>query len=133
MKFFTPEEANEALDVVRPLVERLVERRRAFLEHDGELERYREKIATNGGGLDHRRFHELQEAAGEDADEIARSLEAIGALGVQVKDLDRGLVDFPCQRPDGETVLLCWRLGEGDVAYWHAVEDGFAGRKPLPF
>ncbi len=133
MKFFTPAEANEALEVVRPLVERLVERRRSFLEHDGELERYREKITTNGGGLDHRRFHELQEAASEEAEEIARSLEAITALGVQVKDADRGLVDFPSRHPRGDPVLLCWRLGEREVGYWHGVEDGFAGRKPLPF
>jgi hypothetical protein len=133
VKIFTPAEANEALEVVRPLVERLVERRRSFLERDGELEAYREKIATNGGGLDHRRFVELQEGAGADAEEIARSLEAITALGVQVKDPDRGLVDFPARHPDGDAVLLCWRLGEGEVAYWHGVEDGFAGRKPLPF
>ncbi len=133
MKFFTPAEANEALEVVRPLVERLVERRRSFLEHDGELDGYREKIAANGGGLDHRRFHDLQEAASEEAEEIARSLEAIAALGVQVKDPDRGLVDFPSRHPDGETVLLCWRLGEEEVAHWHALDAGFAGRKPLPF
>jgi hypothetical protein len=133
VKFFTPAEANEALGVVRPLVERLVERRRSFLEHDAELDRYRAKIATNGGGLDHRRFHELQEAAGEEAEEIARSLEAITALGVQVKDPDRGLVDFPARNPDGDPVLLCWHVGEGEVAYWHGLEDGFAGRKPLPF
>ena len=47
-----------------------------------------------------------------------------------VKDLDRGLVDFPALR-DGEEVLLCWQVGEGEVAYWHGLEEGFAGRKPL--
>ena len=52
------------------------------------------------------------------------------ALGVLVKDLDRGLVDFPALR-DGEEVLLCWQVGEGEIAYWHGLEEGFAGRKPL--
>jgi hypothetical protein len=52
---------------------------------------------------------------------------------VQVKDLDEGLIDFPAKHPGGDTVLLCWRLGETDVAYWHGLEEGFAGRKPLPF
>jgi hypothetical protein len=50
---------------------------------------------------------------------------------VQVKDLDRGLVDFPALH-DGEEVLLCWQVGEDEVAYWHGVDEGFAGRKPLP-
>jgi hypothetical protein len=53
-------------------------------------------------------------------------------LGVLVKDLDRGLVDFPALR-EGEEVLLCWEVGEDEVAFWHGIEEGFAGRKPLPF
>jgi hypothetical protein len=57
-------------------------------------------------------------------------VERLQALGVQVKDLDRGLVDFPALR-DGEEVLLCWQVGEEVVAYWHGVDEGFAGRKPL--
>jgi hypothetical protein len=61
-------------------------------------------------------------------------VEELDALGLQVKDLDRGLIDFPAQHPaSGETVLLCWELGEDSVAYWHGLEDGYAGRKPLPF
>ena len=64
-----------------------------------------------------------------------RSLDfgAIGevqAMGVLVKDLDTGLVDFPATR-DGEDILLCWQLGEDEVAYWHGLEDGYAGRQPL--
>ena len=56
----------------------------------------------------------------------------IHELGAIVKDPDEGLVDFPA-RHDGEDVLLCWRVGEDEVAWWHTLEDGFAGRKPLPF
>jgi len=65
-------------------------------------------------------------------DSVFSVLRAVYAeLGVEVKDLDEGLVDFPALRR-GETVLLCWRLGEDDVGYWHTVQEGFAGRRPLP-
>ena len=57
-------------------------------------------------------------------------MNAIHERGVIVKDLDTGLVDFPALR-DGEEILLCWRLGEDEVAYWHGLEEGFAGRKRL--
>jgi hypothetical protein len=131
MRHFTPEEANAELETVRPLVEQLVARRR---EHVAALERQEElesKIRGNGGGMPPA---DLAAAAAE-VDELARGLaslvDEITALGVQVKDLDEGLVDFPALR-HGETVLLCWRLGEDEIAYWHRVEDGFAGRRPLP-
>jgi hypothetical protein len=52
-------------------------------------------------------------------------------LGVQVKDLDRGLVDFPALRSNGEEVLLCWQVGEDEIGFWHGLEEGFSGRKPL--
>ncbi|MGH3050300.1 MAG: DUF2203 domain-containing protein [Gaiellaceae bacterium] len=131
MRHFTPEEANAALVEVRPLVERLVARRRdhvAALARQEELER---KIRGNGGGMPPA---ELAAAAAE-VDSIARDLaktvDEIGSHGAQVKDLDEGLIDFPALR-DGETVLLCWLLGEDEIAYWHPVEDGFAGRRELP-
>ena len=57
-------------------------------------------------------------------------MNAIHTQGAIVKDLDEGLVDFPAVR-DGEEILLCWRLGEEEVAYWHGLEEGFAGRQPL--
>jgi hypothetical protein len=58
-------------------------------------------------------------------------VDEIGTHGAQVKDLDSGLIDFPALRR-GETVLLCWQLGEDEIAWWHSVDDGFAGRRPLP-
>jgi hypothetical protein len=58
-------------------------------------------------------------------------IDEIGEHGAEVKDLDEGLIDFPALRR-GETVLLCWQLGEDRIGYWHTVEDGFAGRQPLP-
>ena len=64
------------------------------------------------------------------ATQIAKEIGEIQAMGVLVKDLDTGLVDFPATR-DGEDILLCWQLGEDEVAYWHGLEDGYAGRQPL--
>lgn len=131
MRHFTPDEANAALEHVRPLVERMVERRRehvAALERQEELEGH---IRGNGGGIPPA---ELAEAAAEVERlerELARVVDEVVELGIQVKDLDDGLIDFPALR-HGETVLLCWRLGEPEIGYWHTVDGGFAGRRPLP-
>ena len=99
-----------------------------------ELEDVQALVAGNGGSLDPGRVGELQEAVARAAAGLAAIVGQINDLGVEVKDLDRGLVDFPARHPEnGDTVLLCWELGEPDVAFWHSPEDGFAGRKPLPF
>lgn len=131
MRHFTPEEANAELEHVGPLVEQLVETRQehvAALERQEELER---KIKGNGGGIPPA---ELASATAE-VDGVARRLaqlvDEITSHGAQVKDLDSGLIDFPA-RHHGETVLLCWHVGEDEIAWWHRVEDGFAGRRPLP-
>jgi hypothetical protein len=60
------------------------------------------------------------------------ALEELSDRGVVLRDLEKGLVDFPSRRPSGRVVLLCWYLGEDDLAWWHLPEDGFAGRRPLP-
>ncbi|HEY7562393.1 MAG TPA: DUF2203 domain-containing protein [Gaiellaceae bacterium] len=134
MRFFTPEEANRELAVLRPLVERLVEERRALASLMEELEQERAVVAGNGGSLEPGRLPGLQDAASGAAAGLTKLMEEIDGLGVQVKDLDRGLMDFPARHPEtGEPVLLCWELGEAAVAYWHGLEEGFAGRKPLPF
>jgi hypothetical protein len=133
MRVFTEEEANDALTIVRPLVERLVQARKRFVHVAGRLEEVEGTVSGNGGGLDPERVRELQERAAEAAADLAAIVGELEEVGVQVKDLDEGLIDFPARHPGGDTVLLCWRLGEGDVAYWHGLEEGFAGRKPLPF
>jgi hypothetical protein len=61
---------------------------------------------------------------------VKDAMDEIDAMGVQVKDLDIGLLDFPCE-VDGEIILLCWKLGENAIAHWHGVSEGFAGRKPI--
>ena len=62
---------------------------------------------------------------------LAKLVDEIAGHGAEVKDLDSGLIDFPALRK-GETVLLCWQLGEDEIAFWHRIDDGFAGRRPLP-
>jgi hypothetical protein len=132
VRHFTPEEANEALAQVRPLVAKLVDERRAHVEALERQEELESRIRGNGGGIPPAELAEAAAEVGRHARELARSVDDIVALGVEVKDLDEGLVDFPALRGD-ETVLLCWQLGEDEVGYWHSQEDGYAGRRPLPF
>ena len=130
-RYFTAEEANEALATVRPLAEKLVAHRRALREAQERRAELVRSIAGNGGALDARRVAALAAQVNREAEAVARSVIQIQELGVLVKDLDRGLVDFPALRGE-EEVLLCWEVGEDEVGYWHGLEEGFAGRRPLP-
>lgn len=130
-RFFTPEEANEALAEVRPLVERMVAARGALLEAQRRQAELVARVASNGGGLSPPDVSAVAAEVQEASAELVAVVEELQELGVQVKDLDRGLVDFPCLHR-GREVLLCWELGEDEVAYWHGAEEGYAGRKPLP-
>jgi hypothetical protein len=127
---FTPEEANALLPTVRPLVEHLVAAKRALDEAQERNDEVARRIAGNGGGLPPRDLAELREELERRAAVLAGIVGDLQELGVLVKDLDTGLVDFPALR-DGRQVLLCWQLGEASVAFWHGPEDGFAGRRPL--
>ena len=131
MRHFTPEEANAALAEVRPLVERMVEQRRAHVEALERQEELESRIRGNGGGIPPAQLAEAAADVERYARELAQSVDDLAELGVQVKDLDEGLVDFPALSR-GETVLLCWQLGEEEIGFWHPVEEGFAGRRPLP-
>jgi hypothetical protein len=131
VRHFTPEEANAALEQVGPLVERLVKERREHvdaLERQEELER---RIRGNGGGIPPATLADTAAEVDRIARSLARTVDEINSHGAEVKDLDEGLIDFPALR-HGETVLLCWKLGEDEIRYWHRIEDGFAGRQELP-
>jgi hypothetical protein len=108
----------------------MVEAKLALDGAQAEADDVSTRISGNGGGLPPARLAEVDAAVSRRATELARALEEIQALGVVVKDLDTGLVDFPSVR-DGRDVLLCWRLGEDEVAFWHGYDDGFAGRQPI--
>ena len=125
---FTPAEANSALAEVRPLVERMVAARARLRELQGEQREMVQVIAGNGSGyaVSDARTDEFAAAATE----LESCVEQLAGLGVQVKDADTGLVDFPALR-HGEEVLLCWRAGEDAVEWWHDLESGVAGRSPI--
>ena len=131
VRYFTAEEANEILEVVRPLAEEMIERRRAFVELQARDAEFTGTIAGNGGDFDPGELREVYDQMGEEATAVARCVAGIHEVGALVKDLDRGLIDFPAQR-EGEDVLLCWHVGEPEIEYWHGLDEGFSGRKPLP-
>jgi hypothetical protein len=116
-RLFTPAEAQALLDeTVRPLAERMVAIRQEWRPLQVRWQRLVIAIGSNGGGLDRKAVQAI--------------VAELVALGVQVKDLDRGLLDFPAQIEGGDA-LLCWHVGEERIGFWHRPEDGFAGRRPL--
>lgn len=127
---FTPDEANSALPEVRPVAERLV----AVRQRMRELERTQSALVTaiggNGGGYAASDLNAAQSELTGLTDAAIACVERLEELGVVVKDVDIGLLDFPSER-EGEEVLLCWHVGEDAVEFWHGLEDGYAGRKPI--
>ena len=125
---FTPAEANSALAQVRPVAERMVAVRERLRELEREQRELVQTIAGNGSGF------AVNDARRGDFDALVKELEGcveeLERLGVVVKDVDLGLVDFPALR-EGEEVLLCWHVGEERIEYWHGLEEGYAGRKPV--
>ncbi|HEY2544361.1 MAG TPA: DUF2203 domain-containing protein [Gaiellaceae bacterium] len=130
MRHFTPTEANEELEHVRPLVEEMVARRRAHVEALEQQEALEARIRGNGGGIPPAVLADANAAVEREARSLAHAVDEIADHGAEVKDLDEGLIDFPALH-EGETVLLCWKLGEDEIRYWHRIEDGFAGRRPV--
>ncbi len=129
-RYFTPQEANEALAEVRPIAERMVEHRRRLLAANVRRAELVAHIQGNGGGLAPSDLAELDTEIELHASSLDRCVARLTGHGVQVKDLDLGLVDFPALRAD-EEILLCWRVGEDAVEFWHGLDEGYAGRKPL--
>jgi hypothetical protein len=129
-RHFTLEEANALLEQVRPVAESLVEHRRAFTVAAARRARLTARISGNGGDFDPLVPRDLGEQLEQETEAVVRAVEELEGLGVLVKDLDRGLVDFPSLR-DGEEVLLCWQVGEDEIAFWHGLDEGFAGRKSV--
>jgi hypothetical protein len=130
-KTFTLEEAQTLLPVLRSLLQRSMDGKKLIEQVDKEAQDLNHRILLSGGLLIDvpkvaRRRAERDKALQSTKDALAE----IEAIGVQVKDLDIGLLDFPCQMDD-RIVLLCWKFGEEKIEYWHGVEEGFRGRKRL--
>jgi len=131
VRHFTPDEANAELVAVRPLVERMVAQRQAHVAALARQEELEGHIRGNGGGIPPAELAETAAGVERVARELAKTIDDIVAHGAEIKDLDEGLIDFPALR-HGETVLLCWKLGEDEIRYWHTLKAGFAGRQELP-
>jgi hypothetical protein len=131
MKTFTLDQAHRLLPVLKSLLKRSMEGKQLIDQVEKEQQDLRHRILLSGGlsvdipALSHRRA-QRDKALQEIKDAVAE----IASIGVQVKDLDIGLLDFPCALED-EVVLLCWRYGEEKIQYWHGLEEGFKGRKPI--
>lgn len=130
-RIFTVEEANAALVELRPIVERMVGHRRNLTAAQVQQTELVTRIAGNGGDMSPGELRELAATIESEAAAIAECAEHVNQAGVQIKSLEEGLLDFPARRGD-EDVLLCWKLGEDEIAFWHGVDEGFAGRRPLP-
>jgi len=125
MKIFTVQEANALLPSVRIIVGKIQRAHRQLSTYREEAKKAAEAAEQGGGGLTD------GVAYATALTQLTIQLGELEALGVQLKDFERGLVDFPSLR-DGRVVLLCWQLGEGDeLEWWHDVDAGFAGRTPL--
>jgi len=129
-RLFTPDEANSALSEVRPVAERLVALRARMRELEQGQGSLVTVIAGNGTGYAAGDLNDAQSELAGLAEAAVACVERLEELGVQVKDVDTGLLDFPC-RVDDQVVLLCWRMGETTIEHWHTIEDGFKGRKPV--
>jgi len=128
---FTLEEAQSLLPVLESLLRAAIDVKKLVESADQEFQELAHRVFLRGGILVNIVSMARRKAERERASQRAKDAMAeIDAMGVQVKDLDIGLLDFPCQ-VEGQTVLLCWKLGEKRIDYWHGVSEGFAGRKPI--
>jgi len=131
MKIFTLEEAQSMLPLVESLLTRAMESKKAAEELDDELTNLARRIHMAGGMTVSVAKVGAQRAELEKHIQRAReTVQEIDEIGVQVKDLESGLLDFPC-RMDDDVVLLCWKAGEPAIEHWHTMESGFKGRQPI--
>jgi hypothetical protein len=131
MKTFTLEEAQSLLPVLESLLKRAIEGKSAAEQVETSLTELARRIYLSGGMRVDVGNVTKQRADVETHLQLVReTLAEIDSIGVQVKDFEAGLLDFPC-RLDDQVVLLCWRMGEPSIEHWHTVEEGFQGRQPL--
>jgi hypothetical protein len=122
-RYFSLEQANQLLEVITPLIAEMIAIRNTILELQPQLETVLNKAVNNGGSLISGEVLKAFEA-------LKNVINNVQQYDVFVKDVNTGLIDFPSIR-DGEVVFLCWQFGEAQIEYWHALEEGFQGRKPV--
>jgi hypothetical protein len=128
---FTVDEAQRLLDSeLRAVAERMVEARARSRDLESRWRKLVIAIGSNGGNMERPEVRDLRASVESAHEELREIVARFTDEGVQVKDMDKGLIDFPAE-VDGQDALLCWHVGEERIAYWHSPEDGFAGRRPL--
>ena len=127
-RLFTLDEARSLLPEVRALAEAMRDRKQSFDQQTRVLKQAGQQARGNGHGS--RDALSAQSEAERLVKEIQDRMQRLAQLGVEVKGIDEGLVDFPSER-EGRVVYLCWRIGEPDIMFWHELEAGFRGRQPL--
>jgi hypothetical protein len=131
MKTFTIDEAQSLLPVLEALLKRAIEGKQAAEQVESELSDLARRIYLSGGmKVDAGTVIKQRAEMENQLKRVRETITEIDAIGVQVKDLDSGLLDFPC-RLDDQVVLLCWRIGEPSIEHWHTIEAGFKGRQPV--
>jgi len=122
-RYFTLQEANETLDLIRPLMDEVQAIRQKVLKNQPEAWPAIQKSSGNGGN---RALSNMV----QDFEKFDALIHRIQATDVLIKDINLGLLDFPALK-DGREVYLCWQYGEGEIAFWHEIEAGFAGRQSI--
>jgi hypothetical protein len=131
MKTFTLDEAQSLLPVLESLLKRAIEGKQAAEEVENSLSEISRRIYLSGGmRVDVTEVAKLRAAMETHLQKVRESIAEIDSIGVQVKDLESGLLDFPCKLED-QVVLLCWRMGESAIEHWHTTETGFKDRQPV--
>lgn len=128
-RYYTLSEANEMLPQLSQLIELMQAQRRQLELLQGRSKVVAQKTRGNGN---HNPGEDvaLAQATKQVDDALQAAIKQLQDWGIELKDLQTGLIDFPALR-EGRVVYLCWRLGEPEIAYWHETDTGFAGRQPL--
>ena len=128
---FTLDEAHSLLPVLESLLRSAISNKKIMEEVEAEMQALTHRIFLNGGThIDVVATVRRKAERGKAEQRAKDALAEIDSIGVQVKDIDTGLLDFPCV-VEGRVVLLCWKMGESSITHWHSTEEGFAGRKPI--
>ena len=130
-KRFTLAEAQNLIPSVDVLLRKAVELKSSYSSAERRVDSFQERIMLMGGTLvDRGKVIEAKDLRDTAAASLRSAIEEVQELGCVIKDLDMGLIDFPTTF-QGQEVYLCWRLGEPAIAFWHGVDEGFAGRKAI--
>src|ERR1700738_3963310 len=128
---FTLDEAQDLLSVLESLLRKALDGKKVIESVDAEMQAVAHRVFLNGG-MSLNIVHLARRKAEREKtfQRVKDAMDEIDAMGVQVKDLDIGLLDFRCEG-DGQIVLFCWKLGEKAITHWQGVQAGLAGRKPV--